>query len=83
MCAAEKADKAGGGAILGFRCPPCIMTEETTAACELLGADEREARLCALQYLQPLLVKLRQHPSAKPFLHPVDPIRLRVPDYYR
>lgn len=66
-----------------FRCPPCCITEETYAAVESLSADEREARALSLQHMQPLLVKLRQHPSAKPFLHPVDPVRLRVPDYYR
>lgn len=66
-----------------YRCPPCVVSDETTRQCELLSAAVRDERLTALQYLQPLLTKLRQHPSAKPFLHPVDPIRLRVPDYYR
>ncbi|KAJ1617330.1 Bromodomain-containing protein, partial [Pavlovales sp. CCMP2436] len=58
------------------------MTEQTQRTVELLSTDERESRSGALQHIQPLLVKLRQHPSAKPFLQPVDPVRLRVPDYY-
>jgi len=67
----------------GFRCPPCVVTAQTRSRLSQLPATERDRRVAALAPLHALVIKLRQHPSAKPFLHPVDPVRLRVPDYYR